>query len=119
LGVGVGVGVGVSVGFGLSVGVGVGIRVRLIKWCVVTAANRSTPLKRPILSSHVCRAWMLASPLSQKSPISLQKSPISLQKSPISLQRSLSGMDAGISTTGLCVTGVPIGNDEWVQQFVQ
>jgi len=31
----------------------------------------------------------------------------------------LSGMDAGISTTGLRVTGVPIGNDEWVQQFVQ
>jgi len=31
----------------------------------------------------------------------------------------LSGMDAGISTTGLRVAGVPIGNDEWVQQFVQ
>jgi len=30
----------------------------------------------------------------------------------------LSGMDAGISTTGLRVAGVPIGNDEWVQQFV-
>jgi len=30
-----------------------------------------------------------------------------------------SGMDAGISTTGLRVAGVPIGNDEWVQQFVQ
>ena len=28
-------------------------------------------------------------------------------------------MDAGISTTGLRVAGVPIGNDEWVQQFVQ
>jgi len=28
-------------------------------------------------------------------------------------------MDADISTTGLRVTGVPIGNDEWVQQFVQ
>jgi len=27
-------------------------------------------------------------------------------------------MDAGISTTGLRVAGVPIGNDEWVQQFV-
>ena len=27
----------------------------------------------------------------------------------------LSGMDAGISTTGLRVAGVPIGNDEWVQ----
>jgi len=26
----------------------------------------------------------------------------------------LSGMDAGISTTGLRVAGVPIGNDEWV-----
>jgi len=24
----------------------------------------------------------------------------------------LSGMDAGISTMGLCVAGVPIGNDE-------
>jgi len=32
---------------------------------------------------------------------------------------SLSGMDAGISTTGLRVPGVPIGTDEWVQQFVQ
>jgi len=31
----------------------------------------------------------------------------------------LSGMDAGISTTGLHFAGVPIGNDEWVQQFVQ
>ena len=31
----------------------------------------------------------------------------------------LSGMDAGISATGLRVAGVPIGNDEWVQQFVQ
>ena len=31
----------------------------------------------------------------------------------------LSGMDAGISTTGLNVAGVSIGNDEWVQQFVQ
>jgi len=31
----------------------------------------------------------------------------------------LSGMDAGICTTGLRVAGVPIGNDEWVQQFVQ
>ena len=31
----------------------------------------------------------------------------------------LSGMDAGISTTGLRVAGIPIGNDEWVQQFVQ
>jgi len=31
----------------------------------------------------------------------------------------LSGMDAGISTMGLRVAGVPIGNDEWVQQFVQ
>ena len=31
----------------------------------------------------------------------------------------LSGMDAGISTTGLRVAGVPIDNDEWVQQFVQ
>ena len=31
----------------------------------------------------------------------------------------LSGMDAGISTTGLRVAGVPIGNDEWVQQFMQ
>ena len=30
-----------------------------------------------------------------------------------------SGMDAGISTTGLRVAGVPTGNDEWVQQFVQ
>jgi len=30
----------------------------------------------------------------------------------------LSGMDAGISTTGLRVARVPIGN-EWVQQFVQ
>jgi hypothetical protein len=28
-------------------------------------------------------------------------------------------MDAGISTTGLRAAGVPIGNDEWVQQFVQ
>ena len=28
-------------------------------------------------------------------------------------------MDAGIPTTGLRVAGVPIGNDEWVQQFVQ
>jgi len=28
-------------------------------------------------------------------------------------------MDAVISTTGLRVAGVPIGNDEWVQQFVQ
>jgi len=28
-------------------------------------------------------------------------------------------MDAGICTTGLSVAGVPIGNDEWVQQFVQ
>ena len=28
-------------------------------------------------------------------------------------------MDAGISTTGLRVAGVPVGNDEWVQQFVQ
>jgi len=28
-------------------------------------------------------------------------------------------MDAGIFTTGLRVAGVPIGNDEWVQQFVQ
>jgi len=28
-------------------------------------------------------------------------------------------MDAGISTTGLRVAGVPTGNDEWVQQFVQ
>jgi len=28
-------------------------------------------------------------------------------------------MDAGISTTGLRVAGVPIVNDEWVQQFVQ
>jgi len=32
---------------------------------------------------------------------------------------SLSGMDAGISTTGLRVAGVPIGTDEWVQQFAQ
>jgi len=31
----------------------------------------------------------------------------------------LSGMDAGISTTGLRVAGVFIGIDEWVQQFVQ
>jgi len=31
----------------------------------------------------------------------------------------LSDIDAGISTTGLRVAGVPIGNDEWVQQFVQ
>jgi len=31
----------------------------------------------------------------------------------------LSGMDAGISTTGLRVAKVPIGNDKWVQQFVQ
>ena len=31
----------------------------------------------------------------------------------------LSGIDAGISTTGLRVAGVPIGNDEWVQQYVQ
>jgi len=31
----------------------------------------------------------------------------------------LSGMDAGICTTGLRVAGVPIGNDEWVQKFVQ
>jgi len=31
----------------------------------------------------------------------------------------LSGMDAGISKTGLRVAGVPIGNDEWVQKFVQ
>ena len=31
----------------------------------------------------------------------------------------LSGIDAGISTMGLRVAGVPIGNDEWVQQFVQ
>jgi len=31
----------------------------------------------------------------------------------------LSGMDAGISTTGLRVAREPIGNDEWVQQFVQ
>jgi len=29
------------------------------------------------------------------------------------------GMDAGISTTGLHVAGVPISTDEWVQQFVQ
>jgi hypothetical protein len=28
-------------------------------------------------------------------------------------------MNAGISTTGLRVAGVPIGNDEWVQTFVQ
>ena len=28
-------------------------------------------------------------------------------------------MDAGISTTGLRVAREPIGNDEWVQQFVQ
>ena len=28
-------------------------------------------------------------------------------------------MDAGIFTTGLHVAGVPIGNDEWVQQCVQ
>ena len=26
---------------------------------------------------------------------------------------------AGISTTGLRVAGVPIGNDDWVQQFVR
>ena len=32
---------------------------------------------------------------------------------------SLSGMDAGISTMGLRVAGVPIGTDEWVQQFAQ
>ena len=31
----------------------------------------------------------------------------------------LLGMDAGISTAGLCVAGVPTGKDEWVQQFVQ
>jgi len=31
----------------------------------------------------------------------------------------LSSMDAGISTTGLRVAGVPIDNDEWVQHFVQ
>ena len=31
----------------------------------------------------------------------------------------LSGIDAGISTTGLRVARVPIGSDEWVQQFVQ
>jgi len=31
----------------------------------------------------------------------------------------LSGMDAGTSTTRLRVTGVPDGNNEWVQQFVQ
>jgi len=31
----------------------------------------------------------------------------------------LSGIHAGISTTGLRVAGVPIGNDEWMQQFVQ
>jgi len=30
---------------------------------------------------------------------------------------SLLNMDAGISTTGLRVAGVPIGTDEWVQQF--
>ena len=30
----------------------------------------------------------------------------------------LSGMDTGISTKGLRVAGVPIGNDEWVKQFV-
>jgi len=28
-------------------------------------------------------------------------------------------MDAGIYMTGLHVAGVPIGNGEWVQQFVQ
>jgi len=28
-------------------------------------------------------------------------------------------MDAGISTTVLRVAEIPIGNDEWVQQFVQ
>ena len=28
-------------------------------------------------------------------------------------------MNAGISTTGLRVAGVPIGNDEWVQTFVE
>jgi len=27
----------------------------------------------------------------------------------------LSGMDAGISTTGMRVAGVPIGNNKWVQ----
>jgi len=32
---------------------------------------------------------------------------------------SLSCMDAGISTSGMRVAGVPIGTDEWVQQFVQ
>ena len=31
----------------------------------------------------------------------------------------LSGMDAGTSTTVLRVTGVPDGNNEWMQQFVQ
>jgi len=28
-------------------------------------------------------------------------------------------MDVGLSTTGLHVAGVPIGNDEWLQQFMQ
>ena len=28
-------------------------------------------------------------------------------------------MDAGISTTGLFVAGVPIGNDDCVQQYVR
>ena len=32
---------------------------------------------------------------------------------------SLSGMDAGISTTGLRVAGAPIGTNEWVQKLVQ
>jgi len=30
---------------------------------------------------------------------------------------SLLNMDAGISTTGLHVAGVPIGTGEWLQQF--
>jgi len=28
-------------------------------------------------------------------------------------------MNAGISTLGLRVAGVPIGNDDWVQQYVR
>ena len=31
----------------------------------------------------------------------------------------LSGMDAGISSTGLSVAGIPIGRGEWEQQFVR
>jgi len=31
----------------------------------------------------------------------------------------LSGMDAGISSTGFSVAGIPIGRGEWMQQFVR